>query len=345
MQKIKIAQIGVGHDHASFIFESLLKQSDFFEVVGYCVCEDEETMYRLHKERLYSRSVEMTLEELLNYPGLQAVTVECNEEYLTKYAKMAVDHQLSVHMDKPGSENHEKFEDMLLEAQEKGLEFHLGYMYRYNPAVQRTMEMIKKGTLGQIYSVEAQMNCLHNPEKRQWLGRFQGGMMFYLGCHLIDLIVQIQGIPKKIVPYNKCTGYDGVTAKDFGMAVLEYDQGVSFAKTSAVEPGGFVRRQLVICGEKGTIEINPLERYIRHSENGRDMVTVMREMYQEEAVQNGWNYSFDERTYEPFNRYDDMMRAFADMVRGEKKNPYTTEYEILLHKLLLQACGYEKEPE
>lgn len=341
MRKIKIAQIGVGHDHAQFIFDSMLRQTEVFEVVGYCVCENEETQYNWLKEKVYSRSKEMTLEEILNYPGLDAVTVECNEENLTRYARIAVERGLAVHMDKPGSEEHEAFEELLLTAKERKQPFHLGYMYRYNPAVQRTMALVKSGALGQIYSVEAQMSCLQSVEKRHWLGKYQGGMMYFLGCHLIDLIVQLQGVPKRVIPYNKCTGYDGVSGMDCGMAVLEYENGVSFAKTSAAEPGGFVRRQLVVCGENGTIELNPLERYIRHSEDGKDMVTVMHEIYRGEAEKGGWNYPFDERVFEPFNRYNDMMKAFAQMACGEKENPYTYDYEILLHKLLMQACGYE----
>lgn len=341
MRKIKIAQIGIGHDHARFIFDSLLRQSDVFEVIGFCVCEGEEKQYERLKEKVYATSKRMTLKEILTYPGLDAVTVECNEEILTKYAQLAIEHNLPVHMDKPGSEDAAAFEVLLKHAKDKELIFHLGYMYRYNPAIQRTMKLVREGALGRIYSVEAHMDCLHNSEKRQWLGNFKGGMMFFLGCHLVDLILQIQGVPDKVIPYNVSTGFDGVTAKDYGMAVFQYPNGVSFAKTCAAEPGGFIRRQLVVCGEKGTIELNPLERYVRHSENGKDMITVMHEIYKDEAMNSGWNLPYDERIMEPFNRYDDMMKSFAMMVCGEKENPYTYDYEILLHRIILCACGHQ----
>ncbi|MEE1280161.1 MAG: Gfo/Idh/MocA family oxidoreductase [Oscillospiraceae bacterium] len=142
---------------------------------------------------------------------------------------------------------------------ETGKVFHIGYMYRYNPYIQELMAQIKDGKLGEIISVEAQMNCTHPATTRQWLENLPGGMMFYLGSHLVDLIFRIQGKPEKIIPLNKCSGIDGVTAKDFGMAVFEYKNGVSFAKTTAVELGGFSRRQLVVNGTKATVELNPLE--------------------------------------------------------------------------------------
>jgi predicted dehydrogenase len=106
------------------------------------------------------------------------------------------------------------------------------------------------------------MNCIHPAQTRQWLDSFKGGMMFFLGCHLIDLIYSIQGSPKRVIPLNKCSGVEGVSSEDFGMAVFEYDNGVSFAKTSAVELGGFERRQLVVSGTNKTVELKPLERNI-----------------------------------------------------------------------------------
>ena len=42
MRKIRIAQIGVNfYSHGPDIFRSLVKQSDLFEVVGYCLPENE----------------------------------------------------------------------------------------------------------------------------------------------------------------------------------------------------------------------------------------------------------------------------------------------------------------
>ena len=33
-----------------------------------------------------------------------------------------------------------------------------------------------------------------------------------------------------------------------------------------------------------------------------------------------------------------MMLSFAEMVRGEKKNPYTYDYELELFKVIMKAC-------
>ena len=40
----------------------------------------------------------------------------------------------------------------------------------------------------------------------------------------------------------------------------------------------------------------------------------------------------------PYERYDAMMRNFAEMVRG-KENPYSYDYELGLYRLILKSCG------
>ena len=52
-----------------------------------------------------------------------------------------------------------------------------------------------------------------------------------------------------------------------------------------------------------------------------------------------WHEDHEKQTRAPFDRYENMMRSFAEMVRGEKENPYTLDYELELYKILLCACG------
>jgi len=158
-------------------------------------------------------------------------------------------------------------------------------------------------------------------------------MTFFLGCHLVDLVLKLQGEPLRIIPYNKSSGKDGTLAEDIGFAVFEYKNGVSFIKTSAVEDGGFLRRQLVVTGERGTVELNPLERYI--PEDVGLLVTEKRECFNTD----GWNTPGAHSVSKPQNRYKNMMLAFAEMVRGERENPYTLDYELKLFKATLAACG------
>ena len=133
MRKVRIAQIGTSRNsHGSSIIKSLRKQSDLFEVVGYTLPENEREKFP-DKMKYFDGLREMTLEEILGDPSIEAVTVETEEIYLTKYAQMAADAGKHIHMEKPGSQDCEAFEKMIETVRRNGTVFHTGYMYRYNP--------------------------------------------------------------------------------------------------------------------------------------------------------------------------------------------------------------------
>ena len=351
MKRIKIAQIGILHAHGLSNFRSILTHNEIFDFVG--LYPDYKTQEEMDKGQVPAEEVRkglkalekefgkipiLTLEELLQYPGLEAVSVESYEGDLTKYALMAAEKGLHIFMDKPGGESVSDFERLIALAKEKNLVLNFGYMYRKNPAVIALLDMIKRGELGQITCVETHMDCDHPKRVRSWLGNFQGGMTYFLGCHLIDLIYRIQGKPKKIIPMNASTGISDVRSKDCGFVVFAYDTGPSFLKTSAAEFGGFMRRQLVVTGTEGSVEIKPLE-YFKDGKMYSDMRVVTRKNNENE----GWNAFGTIKTYGPIKRYDVMLLPFAEQIRGLKKNEYSYDYELELFRLIAECCGIKEE--
>ena len=337
MRRIRIAQIGTNiNSHASQCFKALCAHPDVFEVAGFCIVEDEKVTCPNWRER-FGDYPELTLAQILEDDSIEAVAIETDEIHLTKYAQMAAEHGKHIHMEKPGSQSVADFEKLIDTMRDSGKVFHTGYMYRYNPCVAELMRDVKEGKYGNIFSVEAQMNCRHNEKVRSWLSNFKGGMMFFLGCHLVDLVMQIKGVPERVIPLNKSTGLDGLDVEDYGFAVLEYPDGCSFVKTCASEIGGFFRRQLVVSGELGTVELKPFE-MTDTSKPADPTVTGMRVSTDAE----NW---FDEGVFtmsNPFPRYNGMLRAFGEYVRGEKENPYSLDYELELFKTIIKCCGGER---
>ena len=335
MKRIRVAQIGTAeHEHSTQVYRSMLSHPEVFDVVGFANVDHHEKPL----QSVFAGQKEWTATEILEMNDLDAVVIECDEEKQTHYAMLAAQKGLPMHLEKPCGTDDAAFDALIDLVQQKELLFHTGYMYRYNPAVQHALEKARSGALGDIYCVEAHMDCYHPASVRKWLGNFKGGMMFYLGCHLVDLIVQFMGEPEHITPLNAATGADGLASEDYGMALLHYKTGVSFAKTCALEPGGYLRRQLVICGSRGAIELLPFER----GEGGDLVSTDMRECYLNENGSSPWSDDGTRTHFPAFNRYDDMMLSFAAMVRGERQNPWNYEYERKLHKLVLRACGAMK---
>ena len=334
MRKIRIAQIGMNrYSHALEVFHTLSIHPEIFELVGYALVEDERDTCK-DKLKWFEGYPELTLDEILNDSTIEAVAVETDEIHLLKYAQLAAEHGKHIHMEKPGSQSLVDFKRLIGTMRNSKKVFHMGYMYRYNPYISDAITRAKAGEFGDIYSVEAHMSRLDDSECREWLGSFKGGMMFYLGCHLVDLVLQIQGFPEAVVPFNTTTGIGGVNTEDLGFAVLKYPHAVSMIRMGSTEIGGYDRRQLVICGAYETLEIRPLECVIP----GDKEFMLCTERFSARKEENKTIVHTHEKS-EPFQRYEAMLFAFAEMVRGERENPYTLDYELELFRTILKCCG------
>lgn len=329
MKPIKLGHVGTLHDHSPGKLECVRKFPELFEIVG-IVAESPEREAEI-KDRIAYKGLEFCDRETLLERGVEAVLVEGYELDLIREAQFWAEHGVHMHIDKPAGGDVETFEKLLRTAKEKDLTVQMAYMYRYNYAFLDCLERIKKGELGDIYQVTAIMNTGHLKDKREWLGQFQGGIQFFLGCHMVDFVYHLQGLPEKIYPFLKSTMKEGVDATDFGLAIFEYKNGVSTVEATAAETNGFGRRQLVVCGTKGTYEIEPLENptkaYFIPEEKGTP--------YSDRRGE-----PIELKPFETKCRYDDMMKDFARFVRGEAENPFNYTYELTLQKLLMYCCGH-----
>lgn len=191
------------------------------------------------------------------------------------------------------------------------------------------LESVRSGSLGEITGIDAAFSIQHSPEKRRWLKQFPGGMMFFLGCHSVDMVMQIMGEPEDVGVYHHSSGDDNDGSMDSALAVLNYPNCAAVVRSNATEANGYYKRTLKVVGTKGTIEIQPLE-----------TPTLVREAKIGDGLEHPWHdYSYSVFPGYPNGRYDDMMLEFAACVRGEMENPYSYEYELALQRTLLKACG------
>ena len=332
MKKIRVAQIGTSlMSHGNQIWCSLKKQTDIFEVVGYALPENEREKFP-QQMQAFEGYREMTVDEILFDPTIDGVVVETEEIYLTKYALMVAKAGKNLHMEKPGGQNLEEFEELIETMRQSGKVFSTGYMYRHNPKVKEILAQVDSDEFGEIISIDAQMSCTHETWVRNWLSCLKGGMLFFLGCHLIDLIYRIQGNPENVIPLTRSTGLEGATGEDFGMAILEYKNGASIVKTTDVQHGGFSERQLIVNGSKKTVVVRPLEMFVDKSP-----------LQYTEAVEyssTSWHNRGEKSQSEQYDRYDTMMATFAKRINGEyEEKVYTLDYELGLYKLVLKCCN------
>ena len=330
MSAIRLGHIGTLHDHSSAKLACVRKFPELFEVIG-CVPETPERAAALKDQPPYAGIPFLSREELLARKP-EAVLIEGFELDLIDEALFWVSHGVHVHIDKPAGDSMGKLEQLYRCAEANGCTVQFAYMYRYNAAVLDCLERIRAGELGEVYEVDAIMDTCHDAKKRAWLGNLPGGIMFFLGCHMIDLVLRIMGEPETVEPYLCSTGFDGVGSVDHGFAAFGYRHGVSTVRATSTEVNGYGRRQLVVCGSRGTYEILPLEApthaYFTSLAESRTFADCRREV--------------PLPAFDPLCRYDAMMRDFYAFIRKGKRNPYDAAYELTLERLLLRCCGIKE---
>ena len=327
MKKIKVGQIGIAHNHGEGKMLAVQKFPELFEVIGYAE-ENEQWVKKRGNNACYKQLPRLTTKEVIEKADV--ILVECDVLSLTKTAKLCIDSGKHVHIDKPASGTLSEFKELLDTAREKGLTVQMGYMYRYNHAIKKCMDMIKSGELGEIYQIDAEMSTYHSKEYREWLKRFKGGSMYIFGSHLVDLIVSISGEPQKVYSFFKQTGLDGVYSSDNNFAVLEYDKAVARITALSVEVNGWGMRRFAVMGSKGTIEIKPIELEVKMTKSTIDI------------TDNPYLNIFENVDVEDvptLSRYDDMVKDLYFSVIGEKKNPYSYEHELAVQKTLCKIVG------
>ena len=327
MKRLKIGQIGIGHNHGEGKMAAFRKFPELFEVIGYAE-ENEESIKRRGDLAVYRDLSRKSVDEIIRESD--AVAVESDVWDLDNYARLCVDAGKHIHMDKPASGSLSDFKALLDDAKRKDLVFQLGYMYRYNPAVKKCFALAQSGALGEIYSVNAEMSTFHSKEYKTWLTNFGGGILYILGSHLVDLIVYLLGEPEKITSFCKHTHLDDVDLEDNNLAVLEYKNALARIYVSSVEVNGWGRRQFMVSGSKGTVNIMLLEKKctmtyadLAHCPNAYE------DMKNNIAVSDV-----------PTDcRYDEMVRDFYDYVNGVKQNPFSYEHDYTVQKVLSEMVG------
>lgn len=324
--KIRIGQIGVAHAHASKL--AVYRNSPDYEVVG--ICEPDEQLRKIAATQEPFKDLPwMTQDELLNVPGLQAVLVETEVRRLLDVAEVCVAAGKHVHVDKPAGESLSQFAKILDSAAKQKLLLQMGYMYRYNPGVVLLREFLKKGWLGEIFEVHTVMSKVVDPASRRELAEYPGGIMFELGCHIIDLVVGVLGKPEHVRAFPRRTSGHDDSLTDNMLAVFEYERATATVRSSAVEIDGGSRRHFVVCGTEGTFHIQPLD-------NPSARITLSKD-------RDGYTKGTQDVTFPKYVRYVDDAADMAKIIRGEKPSDFGPDHDLTVQKSVLLASGLETD--
>lgn len=337
MRKLKVIQIGCSHEHASGKINTIKLMNDTFELIGFVDDTDICLTPRLNDNcaewECYKDVPRLTLEEALNYPDLDLVTVEVPNNDLVPFAEMCLERKIPMHMDKPGGPDFERYKKLIDGCEAANLPFQMGYMFRGNPALNQALDLARKGAFGDIFEIKASMNHCYGEELYQnYISKLDGGIMYNLGCHLFDLFISFLGEPDDVVSFLKSApGYPD-HVKNNCLAVLSYPHATATAHICSKDPDNTFRRRFRLVGTKGTFEIMPMERFDKQDFTARFFFKEDNEFFT--AGEHIVNYGITR------DRYEVQLAELAAILRGTGKDSFTRQHDCLVHKVSLAASGY-----
>lgn len=324
--KIRCAILGTGHGHASGKLH-VLQASDDWAFAG--VCEpDPAWRARREREKAFAGVRWLTEADVLGDPTIRMVAVESEVRQLVDLGRKVIDAGKHLHLDKPAGVSLSAFRALMDEAQRRDLVVQMGYMFRYNTGFDLVRQAVREGWLGDIHYLHGTINAIYDAAHRKTLDFHPGGMMFELAGHLIDTLVLLMGRPRKVTPFMRHDGAFDDRLTDNTIAVLEYDRAVAVIECAALEFEAFPRRHFEVCGNRGSIVLQPLE-----PPAVRLCLSEPRGGYpagrQDVAVPNVPRYVRD-------------VEELARCIRGEQAFPYSRDHDLVMHETLLRACGVEQ---
>lgn len=324
--RIKVGQIGVTHAHASKL--GVYRKSPDYEVVG-IVEPDLEARKQAESQEAFRGLTWMTQDQLLATPGLAAVLVETRVRDLLGTAETCIAAGKHVHIDKPPGQSLPHLRRILDAAAKQNLLVQMGYMYRYNPAIVMLRDLLKRGWLGEPFEVHAVMSKIVPPVSRRQLAEYKGGIMFELGCHVLDLVIGVLGPPARVTPFARHSSTIDDGLMDNMLAVLEYPRATASVKSSGLEVDGGERRHLVVCGTEGTMHIQPLD-----DPSARLALSKSRGQYRS---------GYQEISFPKYSRYIADAADMAQVIRKQKQADFSAQHDLAVQTALLEACGLPLE--
>jgi len=319
--RIRIGQIGLAHPHSLGKLNAIRSLPDTYDLVG--VVEPDLSLRKRAKGLNF-----ISLDQLMNTKGLEAVAIETRVKDLVTTALPVVEAGKHIHLDKPAGPALAPFQKLLDLAERQRLTVQMGYMLRYNPAFTFMFKAVREGWFGEIMEIDAMMGKKAGDGMRKELAEFRGGGFFELACHILDAAIHILGKPQAVHGFNLRTRKkSGDTFADNQLAVLKFAKATACLRCNHNDPFGFPRRRFNIAGSRGGMEIQQLEsgRFVLNLDQARG---EFKKGSQTVQLKGGRSYSAE---------FTDLARA----IRGEKQLAWSYQHDLAVHETLLKICGME----
>lgn len=251
-----IGCLGIAHPHVSVRLD-VARRIDGIALIGVADDDpDNQTSLRALAEHLGTRA--MSGEEILRRDDVHALIVEPWTYEMVDTAIRALEAGKHVLVEKPGGSNARDLQRLVDAAHACGRVVQVGYNFRFSPMVDFAREVIAQGLLGTIVQAQVHAAGPAGDASHRWfnLPHDIGGCFWEDGCHIMDLIVHLFGIPSSAAArIRKFDGYSGPESQeDAAVAVLEWDAMIMAFDFTSWEANEWLETwQFAFYGDEGTM--------------------------------------------------------------------------------------------
>lgn len=317
--RLGIGMLGASYSHAKGKLQ-VIQASQDWKLIG--VTEsDPKIAAALTKQGIAL----MSREELLRHPDIQVIAVESAIRDHAVDAKAALNANKHLHLEKAPSAHLADFQEVVALARSRGLLLQVGYMWRYHPGISLALEAARKGWLGPVHLLRANMsNELAAARRPDW-AEFRGGVMFELGGHVIDPMVRLMGKPDKVTATLRHDSKLTDNLNDNNVAIIEWGRTLGIVHTSTLQPDSSRFRAFEVHGSNGAFIVNPIE----PAALSVDMLTAA----------GPYKAGVQAVPLPTYHRYEADLIDLAGAVRKEHGLKVSADEDLDVQETLLRCCG------
>lgn len=259
MKKINLAILGAGRIAGHHI--KALKKDKNFQLVSICdLIEKKAHFYRNGNISIYKNFEQM----IIDNPEIDIVAIMSPSGMHYEHAmKIISKYKKHVIIEKPIVMRLDQLSKLYYAAKKNKCKIFPVYQNRYNLAVRKVQDTIKKNKLGKINIVNVRVRWCRPQryyDSALWRGTFShdGGVLTNQGIHHIDLLSYLAGEIKSLYCKMSTLG-SKLEAEDTVVAVLKFTNGAvgSLEITTAARPIDF-EASISIIGSKGLAQLGGL---------------------------------------------------------------------------------------
>lgn len=157
--------------------------------------------------------------------------------------------------EKPMAMNAGEVRDMITAAEAAGVLLMEAFMYRFHPQIERALELVRSGAIGEVRSVKSSFTFLfeRGGDNYRWLPAMGGGALYDVGCYTISAARLVFG-DEPLTVFARAR-IDPGTGVDMTTAVMLEFPGGHFAMCDCSFESQFQSRLLAV-GTRGTLYLD-----------------------------------------------------------------------------------------